>query len=117
MSLKPKTVRARRLRKEATDAEQTLWRALRELDTPLKIRRQHPIGKYIADFAIPGAGLVIEVDGGQHADAVEADVSRTIALGERGYRVIRFWNNDILTNLDGVLTSIVREIDNSPTSP
>ena len=117
MSLKAKTVRARRLRKDATDAERTLWKALRELNLPLRIRRQHPIGIYIADFAIPAAKLVIEIDGGQHADAVESDANRTSALKDRGYRVIRFWNNEVLTNLDGVLTTILREIDNPPPHP
>jgi len=69
------------------------------------------------DFAIPAHRLVIELDGGQHATATEADARRTRALNERGYRVIRFWNNDVTGNLEGVLQMIVAEIDNPPTSP
>ncbi|WP_200808474.1 endonuclease domain-containing protein [Tistlia consotensis] len=120
MAVRPKTCRARRLRRDSTDAERLLWRALRELRLPVNVRRQHPIGPYVADFAVPACRLVIELDGGQHASAVEADAERTAALNARGYRVIRFWNNEVLGNLEGVLTVIVAEIGRSvgfPTSP
>ncbi len=117
MGLRPRTYRARRLRKEATDAEQKLWQALRELKAPVKVRRQHPIGSHIVDFAIPSRNLVIEIDGGQHATATEADARRTRVLEERGYRVIRFWNSDVLSNLEGVVEIIRRELRKSPTSP
>ena len=117
MPLKPKTSRARRLRRDATEAERILWRALREADPPIKCHRQHPIANYVADFAIPSRNRVIELDGGQHADAVAKDACRTEALQARDYRVIRFWNNEILENLDGVLTTILREIDNPPPHP
>ena len=64
------------------------------MNPPVKARRQHPIGRHITDFAIPACKLVIEIDGGQHARAVEADAERTRTLNAHGYRVIRFWNND-----------------------
>jgi very-short-patch-repair endonuclease len=117
MAVRPSTVRARNLRKRATGAEQILWRALREMALPVNVRRQHPIGRYIADFAIPAHKLVIELDGGQHATATEADAHRTQDLNEHGYRVIRFWNNDVTGNLEGVLRMIASEIDRTPTSP
>jgi very-short-patch-repair endonuclease len=117
MAVRPRTSRARRLRREASDAERVLWHALRELNLPVKIRRQHPIGRYVADFAIPARKLVIEIDGGQHAGSVGADAERTLTLNARGYRVIRFWNNEVLGNLRGVLKTIIAELEKSPTSP
>ena len=112
-----RTAQARNLRKAATGAEQILWRALREMNLPCKVRRQHPIGAHIADFAIPAHKLVIELDGGQHATMNEADSLRTEALSARGYRVIRFWNNDVIANMDGVLQVIAQALEKSPTSP
>lgn len=117
MDVRPRTRRARSLRRNATEAEQILWLALREADLPVRIRRQHPIGSHIADFAIPARKLVIEIDGGQHATAVDSDSERTRALAARGYRVVRFWNNDVLGNLEAVMATIMTEIDRSPTSP
>ncbi len=99
------------------EAERLLWRALRGMNLPVKVRRQHPIGRHIADFAIPALKLVIEIDGGQHATMGESDSERTRALNDQGYRVIRFWNNDVLGNLEGVMETIAAEIDRSPTSP
>ena len=84
---------------------------------PIKVRRQHPIGRYIADFAIPACKLVIEVDGSQHATAVEHDEERSRVLETGGWRVIRFWNSDVTENLSGVLQAIATEIERSPTSP
>ncbi len=76
-----------------------------------KFRRQHPIGPYVADLACPGARLVIEIDGGQHAEEKRAaDERRTQDLMSRGWLVIRFWNYDILTNLDGVVQEIERVV-------
>ena len=100
---------ARRLRANATDAEATLWRMLHEL--PLDgshFRRQVPIGQYVADFACMAARLVIELDGSQHGtlDGIVHDEARTRWLESKGYRVIRFWNNDIIENPDGVLEAI-----------
>ena len=112
-----RTNRARNLRRNATEAEQILWYALRGLTLPGKVRRQHPIGGHIADFAIPACKLVIELDGGQHATDEAADERRAEALNARGYRVIRFWNSDVFENLDGVLQAVASEVEKSPTSP
>jgi very-short-patch-repair endonuclease len=93
---------AQRLRREMTDAERRLWSALRNrgLDGA-KFRRQQPIGPYVADFVCQEGRLIVEADGGQHAESV-SDVRRTAFLESLGYRVLRFWNNEILNNLDGV---------------
>ena len=109
--LRQRTLTARRLRRDATDVENVLWRALREGFPHLRFRRQHPIGLYIVDFACPSQKLAIELDGGQHAGQAEADAARTAELARRGYRVIRFWNNDVLDNLAGVLERIREELD------
>ena len=111
MPLRPRTRIARRLRRDATEAEKRLWRALRELDIPHRFRRQHPIGSYVADFASPGHKLVIEIDGEQHAMQEVADAARTAEPGRHGYRVIRFWNSDVLNSLSGVLQRIQEELD------
>ena len=116
--VKPRTYRARRLRKDATPAERVLWRALRDMALPVRTRRQHPIGRYIADFAVPARKLVIEIDGGQHATTtVCRDAARTRVLEARGWRVIRFWNSDVLGNLAGVLETIAAELEDTPSSP
>ena len=111
MTVRPKTRRARRLRRDATEAERALWRGLREMKPPVKVRRQHPIGGCIVDFALPSRKLAIEIDGGQHAVAAASDATRTEELKRHGYRVIRFWNNDVLGNLDGVLEAIRAELE------
>jgi very-short-patch-repair endonuclease len=74
-------------------------------------RRQHPIGSHVVDFACPGRKLAIELDGGQHAQQADEDAARTLEITRRGYRVIRFWNNDVMHNLPGVLEVIERELD------
>jgi very-short-patch-repair endonuclease len=99
---------ARRMRAEPTDAERVLWQRLRH-DIVLAgshFRRQAAIGSFIVDFASRRAKLVIELDGGQHDWQQAADQSRTRFIEAAGYRVLRFWNNDVLTNLDGVLQQI-----------
>jgi very-short-patch-repair endonuclease len=103
--------RARELRRQLTDAEQRLWSIprLRQVDG-LKFRRQVPIGRYIADFVCLEQRLVIEVDGGQHADRAEQDAVRTAWLRTHGFEVLRFWNNDVLGNLDGVRQAIHQAI-------
>jgi very-short-patch-repair endonuclease len=100
---------ARRLRRHATDAERKFWRALRTFETKgTHFRRQVPIGSYVADFACMAARLVIEIDGSQHGakENLQRDVARTRWLESEGYRVIRFWNNDIVQNPAGVLDVI-----------
>ena len=115
--VRPRAHRARALRRDATEAEQALWRALRAMSLPVKVRRQHPIGRYVTDFAVPARKLVIEIDGGQHDEAAGRDAARSRALQAHGYRVIRFWNSDVAGNLSGVLETIAAEIERSPTSP
>lgn len=100
---------AGRLRREASDAERKLWLAVRNRQQGgLKFRRQVSIGPYVADFACVEAGLVIELDGSQHADAVAYDERRTRFLESEGYRVLRFTNHDALTNFDGMIETILR---------
>ena len=106
---------ARRLRHEATDAERRLWSRLRNRQVGgVKFRRQVPIGTFVADFASVEARLVIEVDGSQHAEAAEADRPRSDALGDAGYLVLRFWNNDVIENIDGVVREIERTLAARP---
>ena len=98
------------LRLNATDAERRLWAALRDRRLQsYKFRRQHPIGRFVVDFACTKHRLVIEADGGQHNEST-ADIRRTAWLESQGWRVIRFWNNDILVNTEGVLSTILRAL-------
>ncbi len=98
--------RARRLRRDQTDAERAVWRLLSNRQVGgLKFRRQHPIGPYIVDFYCDALGLVVEVDGGQHRPAV--DQQRTDYLQSHGLEVLRFWNADVLGNLEGVALTIL----------
>jgi very-short-patch-repair endonuclease len=97
---------ARRLRRDSTDAEKRLWGRLRAGQlNGLVFRRQEPIGSYVVDFVCTCAKLVVEVDGGQHADNAN-DVERDAFLRDQGFRVLRVWNNDVMSNLDGVLQRI-----------
>jgi very-short-patch-repair endonuclease len=107
------TSRARRLRGNSTDAEAKLWRALRRDQlNGLHFRRQHPIGPYTLDFYCPTLRIAIEVDGGQHAEQTKkTDERRDRWLAEKGVEVIRYWNNDLLTNLEGVLTDFLEKAD------
>jgi very-short-patch-repair endonuclease len=101
---------ARALRQSSTDAELRLWAALRGRRlADFKFRRQHPIGRFVVDFVCTKHHLIIEADGGQHADS-EADAERTKWLEREGWRVLRFWNNDILANTEGVLTTILEAL-------
>ena len=98
---------ARALRKGATDAEKALWRGLRSHRLEgLQFRRQHPIGPYVVDFVCIEKKLVIELDGGQHVDQEEADARRSRYLEQRGYRVLRFWDDEVLTQGQSVLAVI-----------
>jgi very-short-patch-repair endonuclease len=109
------TTFAKQLRSNSTDLERLLWSRLRANRlTGFKFRRQLPIGPYIVDFACCEARLIVELDGGQHAETVLQDASRDDWLGEQGFRVLRFWNNDVLENLDGVLMRILEHLSPSP---
>ena len=98
-----------------TDAETVLWQRLRDRQLDgLKFRRQAPLGGYVLDFYCESERLVIEVDGGQHADNPQADEVRTAWLVSRGCRVRRFWNHDVLQNTDGVLEAILIALGRRP---
>ena len=109
------TARSRELRLHATDAEKRLWARLSARQVAgTRFNRQFPIGPFICDFVSRGARLIVEVDGGQHAINTEADARRTAYLKAQGYRVIRFWNNDVLGNTDGVVETIERILSDRP---
>ena len=110
MPLRRRTTVARKLRREATQVEWRLWNALRQNKLPWKFRRQHPIGRRIADFARPGRKLVIELDGSQYAEC-RSDERRSEELARHGYRVIRFWNTDVMENIEGVVAAIRHELE------
>jgi very-short-patch-repair endonuclease len=111
------TANARKLRADMTLAEQRLWQAIRGKQiNGERFRRQHPIGPYIADFACLDKLLVIELDGGQHQDRVAYDEQRTAFLQAHGWIVLRFWNNDVMNNLDGVLARVVEVLTSAPPS-
>jgi very-short-patch-repair endonuclease len=99
--------RARKLRENQTDVEGKLWSRLRDRQlSGVKFRRQHPIGPFIVDFCCLERGLVVELDGSQHVQALAADKRRTRFLESLGYRVLRFWDSDVLSNINGVLERI-----------
>jgi len=106
------TKQASALRRNTTPAENLLWQHLRKTQVPkYKFTRQYPIGPYIVDFCCRTACLVIELDGGGHATQQEADIARQQDLEDHGYRVIRFWNNEVFENTEGVLFRIVEELE------
>ncbi len=103
------------LRTHMTDAETRMWQALRGKQLAgRKFRRQQPIGPYIVDFVCLETKVIIEIDGGQHAEAVHYDSRRDAWLESEGFRVLRFWNNDVIQNLEGVLMKIVETLSPSP---
>lgn len=108
--------RARRLRCDMTDAERLLWSRLRASQLGVKFRSQMWLGGFIADFASVQAKLVVEVDGGQHDRDRRRDERRARAMADLGYRTIRFWNHDVLQNIDGVL-SVIKDALPSPSHP
>ena len=113
-----RTATARRLRRDQTDAERTLWFRLRDRRfCGLKFRRQVPIDRYVVDFCCESARLIVEVDGGQHVERSGEDKARTDALEARGYLVLRFWNNEVLQNMDGVLEVIASTARPAPPHP
>ena len=109
------TARSRELRLNATDAERKLWQQISARKVAgVRFNRQFPVGPFICDFVSRSARLVIEVDGGQHAVDVAKDEARTAYLEARGYRVIRFWNNDVLERIEGVVAVIERVLADMP---
>ena len=105
-------MRARQLRNESTDAERRLWYFLRRRQLAgCKFRRQYPLAGYIVDFVCLPARLVIELDGGQHLDARLYDEMRTHVLGQKGYRVLRFWNDEVLLHTGDVVAEIFRVLE------
>ena len=98
---------AKALRNHSTDAESILWRKLRARQLEgIKFRRQQPIGNFIVDFVNFEKRIIIELDGGQHADTIQKDTKRDTVFKKNGYRVLRFWNNEVLGNTDAVLEVI-----------
>ncbi|MCG8359259.1 MAG: DUF559 domain-containing protein [Kiloniellales bacterium] len=101
--------KARRLRTTMTDAERRLWSRLRRQQLEgYRFRRQVPLGPFVADFACLAEKLVVELDGGQHAIDAAKDRRRDAWLANRNYRVLRFWNHEVMRNIDGVLAEILR---------
>ena len=101
--------RARRLRRDLTDAETLLWSKLRDRKLQgLKFRRQYPIAGFIADFACVESGILVEIDGGQHTP--KRDQRRSAILEVRGFQILRYWNNEVLRNIEGVLSDILSAI-------
>jgi very-short-patch-repair endonuclease len=110
----------RELRRQGTPSERVLWLKLRNKQLAgVKFRRQQPIGEYIVDFVTFDKKIIIEIDGGQHNDNQNAaqDEIRTARLNSQGFRVIRFWNNEVLDNLEGVLFQIQTILDIDTPSP
>jgi len=111
-------VRARALREAPTDAESLLWFHLRDRRLGNhKFRRQRPIGPYFADFACLDAMLVVELDGGQHVEAAAYDENRTRFMQAQGFRVLRFWNNEVLTQTDAVRERILQALQEGNPHP
>ena len=108
----PKTKhQAIELRKESTPAERKLWSKIRNDQLGVTFRRQHAIGKYIPDFCCPKAKLIIELDSSQHLEQREYDEERTKYLKSLGYKVIRFWNNDVMNNIEGVILAMIHAME------
>jgi very-short-patch-repair endonuclease len=101
------------LRKESTPAESKLWSRIRNDQLGVTFRRQHAIGNYIVDFFSPKAKLIIELDGGQHLEQQEYDKERTTYLESLGYKVIRFWNSDVMNHIDDVILAVIAAMEKS----
>jgi len=111
---------ARSLRRDSTDAERTIWSAIRAHRLGgASFRRQTPVGPYIVDFICHDANLVIEIDGGQHFEPehIKRDARRDAFLSSKGYRVLRFNNRDVMTNRQGVLETIAAALMHAPSPP
>src|SRR6266852_1071200 len=110
--------RARRLRREMTDAERKLWRLLRDRTViGVKFRRQVPIGNFITDFCCIEHRLIIELDGGQHAEQEDADALRSRFLAQEGFRVLRFWNDRVFNGVEFVMEEILAVIARGGPTP
>ena len=111
----PQRAHARNMRRISTDAERKLWWEVRgRRFGGHKFKRQYLIGRYIVDFICLEAKLVVELDGGQHADRTAYDEMRDAYLRARGFRVLRFWNTEFLTNKDGVLEALLCQLESPP---
>jgi len=111
------TARARDLRRDSSRAEKICWHLLRDRRiNGTKFRRQHPIGPYFADFACVSRKLVIEIDGAHHADQMEADARRTAVMESLGWRVLRFWANEVVANPEGIWAAI-EQVTKAPVTP
>ena len=109
---------ARQLRKQQNDAERSLWFKLRSYRlSGLKFRRQMSLNGFVVDFCCPHAKLIVELDGGQHVEQREQDARRTKDLEDSGYFVLRFWNNEVLRNMDGVLEEILSRANQQAFTP
>jgi len=114
----PKTKHyAIQLRKVSTPAERKLWPRIRNDQLGVTFRRQHAVGKYIPDFCSPKAKLIIEMDGSGHLDQQEYDEERTKYFESIGYRVIRFWNKDVMKDIENVIRAIIRAIESERDLP
>jgi very-short-patch-repair endonuclease len=103
---------ARHLRNNLTDAERRLWHELKRRQIAgVKFRRQQPIGHFIVDFVCFERRVIVEVDGGQHAEQIHHDEQRTRWLEAQGYRVLRFWNNDVLANTEAVAQAVLDDVE------
>ncbi|MFB3059465.1 MAG: endonuclease domain-containing protein [Gammaproteobacteria bacterium] len=99
--------KAKQLRSNSTDAERNLWAHIRNRRLEgWKFRRQLPIGRFIVDFACAELRIIVEIDGGQHAEKIHYDLGRTRFLQSKGYQVVRYWNNEVLGNIEGVLEAL-----------
>jgi very-short-patch-repair endonuclease len=106
------TNRAKTLRNNPTDAEQRLWQELRRRQiAAVKFRRQQPIGPFIVDYVCFQRRVIVEVDGGQHAEQVVRNEKRTRWLEAQGYLILRFWNNEVLANTEGVAQAILDAVE------
>jgi very-short-patch-repair endonuclease len=99
------------LRKKSTPAERKLWSRIRNDQLGVNFRRQHAVGNYIPDFVCIEKKLIIELDGSQHLEQEEYDQERTEYLNSLGYKVIRFWNNEVTNNIDGVILAILHALE------
>ena len=109
--------RAKELRRNGTEAEAKLWSHLRNHQLHnVGFRRQHAIGNYIVDFCAPRSKLIVELDGSQHLEQKEYDTERTQFLEFHGYKVLRFWNNEVLKAIDGVIREIQLTLENTEKS-